>query len=82
LQPDQRFVVLVGLISIPVVYHGLRAISNPAAPMIQTAVRSGIMNLIPYSAALALLVGGLPWAVAIFALAIAAIFTSARFRVT
>ncbi len=80
--PDGRFALLIGLITLPIVIRGIRAASDPQPELIQNVVRVGILNLIPFSAAFAMLVGGLGWALAIFALAIAAILTSAKFRVT
>lgn len=81
-RPDGRYALLIGLIALPVAIRGLRAASDPRPELVQHVVRVGIVNLIPFSAALAMIAGGLPWALAIFALAIGAIVTSARFRVT
>jgi hypothetical protein len=81
-RPDGRFSILIGLIALPIVIRGFRATSSAQPELIQNVVRIGILNVIPFSAAFAMLVGGLWWALAIFALAIAAIITSARFRVT
>jgi 4-hydroxybenzoate polyprenyltransferase len=80
--PDGRFALLIGLITLPVALRGLRAVSDPQPELVQNVVRIGILNLIPFSAALAMIVGGLAWAFGIFALAIVAILTSAKFRVT
>jgi len=80
--PDGRFAILVGLITLPVVMRGFRTLSDLRPAMIQNLVRSGILNLIAYSAVIALIAAGMGWALAIFALAFAATITSARFRVT
>jgi 4-hydroxybenzoate polyprenyltransferase len=80
--PDGRFALLIGLITLPVAIRGLRAVSAPEPELVQNVVRIGILNLIPFSAAFAMIVGGLAWAFGVFALAIVAILTSARFRVT
>jgi 4-hydroxybenzoate polyprenyltransferase len=80
--PDGRFAILVGLITLPIVLRGIRTLSDPQPLMIQLLIRSGILNLIPYSAVIALITAGMGWALAIFALAFAATITSARFRVT
>lgn len=81
-QPDGRFAILVGLITLPVVLRGIRTVADPRPPMIQMLIRSGLLNLIPYSAIIALITAGMGWALAIFALAFAATLTAARFRVT
>ncbi len=80
--PDDRFAILMGLITLPVVIRGIRTIADPQPMMIQNLIRAGILNLIPYSAVIALITAGMGWALVIFALAIAATITSARFRVT
>lgn len=80
--PDGRFTLLIALVTLPVVVRSLRALSDPRPERIQQVVRVGIMNLIPFSAAIAMLAGGLGWALSIFALALLAVLTAARFRVT
>lgn len=80
--PDGRFAILVGLITLPVILRGCRTIADPQPLMIQSLIRSGLLNLIPYSAVIALITVGMGWALAIFALAFAATITAARFRVT
>ncbi len=80
--PDLGFSVLIGLVTLPVLIRGLRASSDPRPELIQNLVRIGVLNLIPYSAALVLLVAGSGWALATFCLAILAIVSSAKLRVT
>lgn len=80
--PDGRFILLIALVTVPVVARGFRALSTPRPELIQNLIRVGIMNLIPYSAAIAMLAGGLGWALSLFALALVAVATAARLRVT
>ena len=80
--PDLRFVALIGLITFPVVMRAYRASSDPHPEAIQNLIRIGVLNVIPYSAALTLLVAGTTWALVVFALSLLAIMMSAKLRVT
>ncbi len=80
--PDQRFLLLVGLVSLPLLIRIQRAIADPIAANIQNVVRFGILSIIPYSAILILLAAGQGWAIAIFLLGPLATLTAVRMRVT
>lgn len=80
--PDLRYALLIGLITFPVVIRAFRASPDPRPELIQNLIRIGVLNIIPYSAALTLLIAGPGWAFAIFCLAILAMLTSIRMRVT
>lgn len=80
--PDMRYALLIGLITFPVVIRAFRASPDPRPELIQNLIRIGVLNIIPYSAALTLLVAGPGWALAIFCLAILAMLTSLKMRVT
>jgi len=80
--PDGRFAILVGLITLPVLMRGFRTLRDPHPAVVQNLVRSGILNVIAYSAVIALITAGMGWALGIFVLAFAATLTAARFRVT
>lgn len=80
--PPKRFPLLIGLIASTIIVRGLRVSLNPEVPAIQSLVRIGILTLIPFAAAFALLAAGPLAALATFALVIPAILTAARIRVT
>lgn len=80
--PDMRYALLIGMITFPVVIRALRASPDPRPELIQNLIRIGVLNIIPYSAALTLLVAGPGWAFAIFCLAAVALFSSLKMRVT
>lgn len=80
--PDGRFLLLVALVSVPLLIRLQRAIARPQSENIQHAVRLGILNLIPYSAVLVLLVAGQVWAIAVFLLGLVAKLAAAQMRVT
>lgn len=81
-RPDLRYAMLVGLITLPVLVRGLKVNADPQPAAIQSLIRVGILNLIPYSAALVLLIAGPAWALGVFSLAGAAMLTAIRLRVT
>jgi hypothetical protein len=70
------------LITLPLAARGLRTLSDPDPKSIQQLVRSGILNVTPYSAALALIAAGPVWGLAVLMLTAAAIWTATRMRVT
>lgn len=80
--PDMRYALLIGMITFPVVIRALRASPDPRPELIQNLIRIGVLNIIPYSAAITLLVAGAIWAFAIFCLAAVALLTSLKMRVT
>ena len=80
--PDMRYALLIGLITFPVVIRAFRASSDPRPELIQNLIRIAVLNIIPYSAALTLLVAGPIWAFSIFCLAVFALLTSVKMRVT
>ncbi len=80
--PDMRYALLIGLITFPVVMRALRASPDPRPESIQNLIRIGVLNIIPYSAAITLLVAGPGWAFATFCLAAVALYTSLKMRVT
>lgn len=81
-RPDMRYGILVGLITLPVVVRAFRAAPDPQPELIQNLIRIGVLNIIPYSAALTLLVAGPGWAFGVFCLAILALITAMKMRVT
>jgi len=81
-EADLRYSFLVGLITLPVLMRGLRISVASRPEAIQNVIRSGVLNLIPYSAAIMLLIAGPWWGLAVFGLAIAAMLTARRLRVT
>lgn len=81
-RPDLRYAMLVGLITLPILVRGLKVNADPQPAAIQSLIRVGILNLIPYSAALTLLIAGPAWAFGVFALTMAAMLTAIRLRVT
>jgi len=80
--PNAQFILLIGLITFPLVIRAFRVSADPRPELIQNLVRMGVLNVIPYSAALTLLVAGSGWALAIFSLAIMAMVSAVRLRVT
>ena len=81
-RPDATYLLLIALITLPLATRGLRTLSDPDPKSIQQLVRSGILNVTPYSAALALIAAGPVWGVAVLMLTAAAIWTATRMRVT
>ncbi len=80
--PDNRFVLLVGLVAFGVLFRGVRTVIQPTPQHVQMLIRVAILTLIPLAATVALLGAGPVWALVIFFLVVPAIFLSARFRVT
>lgn len=79
---SERFPLLIGLIAFTIIFRGIRVALHPEVPAIQSLVRIGVLTLIPFSAAFALLAAGPLWALAIFALVVPAMLSAARIRVT
>ena len=80
--PPDRFALLIGLIAFTIVLRSVRATLHPEVLAIQGLVRIGILTLIPFSAAFALLAAGPAWGAAVFALVVPAMLTATRIRVT
>jgi 4-hydroxybenzoate polyprenyltransferase len=80
--PGDRFPLLIGLIGFTVFIRGIRVVLRPEVPAIQNLVRVGILTLIPLSAALAMLAGGPAWGLITLSLAVPAIVSALRVRVT
>ncbi len=79
---SQVFPILIGMIAFPVIIRAIRAIRNPSPKRIQATIKAGIITIIPFSAAFALLGAGPGWGLGIFALVVPAFILSAKFRVT
>ncbi|MGI9473033.1 MAG: UbiA family prenyltransferase [Rubripirellula sp.] len=82
LSPKNAFPLMIGMIALPVIMRGIRAVRDPSPVMIQTAIRVGILTIIPLAASFAFLGAGPTWGIAIFLLAVPTIYLSLRFRVT
>ncbi|TWT83436.1 prenyltransferase [Planctomycetes bacterium CA13] len=82
LSPWLHFPILIAMIVYPVALRGYRCISAPNPQKIQLTVRSGILTIIPLSAAVAVLAAGPVWGLAIFALIVPAFWLGAKFPVT
>lgn len=82
MSPAKVFPAMIGMIALPVVIRGLRAVIDPTPAKIQTTIRIGILTIIPLAASFAFLGAGPAWGLAVFALAIPSIGLSMRFRVT
>lgn len=80
--PRQTFPILIGMIALPVVLRGLRALADPTPIKIQTTIQVGILTIIPLAASFAFLGAGPVWGLAVFMLSVPAMFLSLRFRVT
>ncbi|KAA5542190.1 prenyltransferase [Roseiconus nitratireducens] len=78
----ERFVLLIGLIAMPVMVRALRVQLNPDPAAIGNTIRAALMTIIPLAAAFAMLGAGPFWAMVVFALVIPALGLSARLRVT
>jgi 4-hydroxybenzoate polyprenyltransferase len=80
--PRQVFAFVIGMIAFPVILRALRAVNDPTPRKIQTTIRVGILSIIPFAAAFAFLGAGAAYGLAVFGLAIPAIFLAIKFRVT
>ena len=82
MNPDVQFPILVGLIAFPAVMRGLYAAIGPSPETIKSAIKTGIMTIIPLAASIAVLGAGRNCGLAVFALMIPSILLSTRLRVT
>jgi 4-hydroxybenzoate polyprenyltransferase len=80
--PAKVFPIMIGMIALPVVLRGLRAVGDPTPAKIQTTIRVGILTIIPLAASFAVLGAGPAWGLAVFSLAIPSIALAKRFRIT
>lgn len=80
--PQRGFPMLIGLIAFAVCFRGVRVLLHPDPRSLGMLIRVAILNVIPFSAAIAFLAAGPIWGLGIFALVVPAIVLSARFRVT
>jgi 4-hydroxybenzoate polyprenyltransferase len=80
--PARVFPLMIGIIACPVVLRGFRAVGDPTPARIQTAIRVGILTIIPLAASFAVLGAGPEWGVAVFLLTAPSIMLSVQFRVT
>ena len=81
-RPGMQFVLLIGLIVVPVAVRGFRAQVHPDPASIGNTIRAGILTIIPLAACFAFLGAGQIWALAVFALVVPAILLSMRLQVT
>ena len=79
---ESRFALLLGLVACPVLIRGIRVAIRPEADAIQRLVRIGVLTLIPFSAAFAMLAAGTIWGLTILALVVPAFLSAAKIRVT
>ena len=81
--PTSRiFPLMIGMIAFPVIMRAIRSTQAPTPANIQTAIRIGVLTIIPLAACFALLGAGPVWGLAIFALVVPSIMLAIRFRVT
>ncbi len=80
--PGQRFPLLIGMIVISVLVRGVRVIGKPEVPAIRQLIRIGLLTLIPFSAAFALIGAGILAGLLVFALVIPSLAMSRRIQVT
>ncbi len=73
ISPANGFPIMIGMISLPVVLRGVRAVSDPTPAKIQATIRVGILTIIPLAASFACLGAGLGWGLAVFSLEIPSI---------
>jgi 4-hydroxybenzoate polyprenyltransferase len=78
----QVFPVMIGMIAFPVIMRAIRTTQDPTPANIQTAIRVGVLTIIPLAACFAMLGAGPVWGLAIFALVVPALVLAIRFRVT
>ncbi|MCG8652769.1 MAG: hypothetical protein MI861_23215, partial [Pirellulales bacterium] len=82
MSPQNAFPLMIGMIVLPVIMRGIRATRDPSPVKIQTAIRVGILSIIPLAAAFAFLGSGAVCGLAVFSLAVPSILLATRFRVT
>lgn len=82
LSADRAFPLLIGLIAVPVIIRGYRAVKDPTPQQIQIAVKSGILTIIPLAAAFAFLGAGPFAGIGVFALVVPSLVLATRLRVT
>jgi len=80
--PGPPFGLLVAMIVMPIVVRGFRASREGTPESIQSAVRSGVLTIIPLAAAIAFLGAGAFWGLLVFAGVVPSLALSRRFRVT
>jgi len=78
----EAFAFMIGLIVLPVVLRAFRAVRDPAPLKIQTAIKMGILTIIPLSACYAFLGAGAEWGLFIFLLVVPSLGLASVFRVT
>ncbi|TWU41633.1 prenyltransferase [Novipirellula aureliae] len=82
LSASRHFPFLIGMIVYPIVLRAYRCLRRPTPERIQMMIRSGILTIIPFSAAIAMLAAGPIWGLAIFTLIVPAFLLSAKLRMT
>lgn len=80
--PNGPFMMLIAMIAFPVVVRVFAAVQSPEPFLIQSAVRSGVLTIIPLSAAIAFLGAGPFWGLIVFAGVAPMLALSRHFRVT
>ncbi len=80
--PGQRFPLLIGMIVFSLLVRGVRVISDPQVPQIRQLIRLGLLTLIPFSAAFALVGAGPTAGIAVFSLMIPSLWLSRRVQIT
>ncbi len=78
----QRFPLLIGMIVFSLLVRGVRVISDPQVPQIRQLIRLGLLTLIPFSAAFALVGAGPTAGIAVFSLMIPSLWLSRRVQIT
>lgn len=82
LSASRHFPFLIGMIVYPIVLRAHRCLRRPTPERIQMTIRSGILTIIPFSAAIAMLAAGPIWGLAIFSLIVPAFLLGAKLRIT
>lgn len=80
--PGRTFGLMILMVVAPVLVRGWRASQSPSPQTIQFAVRSGVLTIIPLSAAIAFLGAGPFWGLLIFAGVLPSLTLARYFRVT
>ena len=81
-ETGRAFPLLIGLVAAPVLGRQARLWLHPDPPRVQSAVRIGVLTIIPLAACFALLGAGPGAGIAVFALMIPSLALASRFRVT
>lgn len=68
--PSTYWLLLIGLMAIPIVKRCAQAIADPSPRNVQLAVKNCILSLIALNAAIVLQIGGVPYALGVFALVV------------